>query len=86
MDSKVAQCESNGKMVPVDVCAGVRTAAASIRKLTKTGRENRTRKTRSNPRNTFSSSSRCSDRSLFIVLNEFVEDQFHRDFDGLEST
>ena len=40
---RCAQCESNGKMVQVDVCAGVRSAAASITKLTKTGRENRTR-------------------------------------------
>ena len=71
IDSKIAQCESNRKMVAADLWAEVKTAAASIRKLTKTGKENTTRKTTSNPRSTFSSSSKCSNRSLFIMHNEF---------------
>ncbi len=41
MDRKSAQYESNGNIVEADLCAQFRTAAVSIRKLSKAGRENR---------------------------------------------
>ena len=77
-ESKLAHCESNGKMGTPGLCPEVITAAARIKRLTQRGSENRTRETNFKPLITFSRSSRGSDRLLLMKFNELRQSDSER--------